>query len=210
MAARHGDIDVAFRPVRDRGRSARRPPILAAALPPGERVVALGGHFLHEGERVRFASDPGGRAMSGFNLSALAVRERAVTLFLIVAITLAGIFAFLQAGPRRGPGLHGQGADRHRRLARRHRRRRCRIWSPSRWRSACRNCAGTTASRPSPVPAWPLMMLTLKDNTPPREVPEQFYQARKKLGDEARNLPQGALGPFVNDEYSDVTFALYA
>ena len=34
---------------------------------------------------------------------------------------------------------------------------------------------------------------------------EEFYQARKKLGDEARNLPAGVLGPFVNDEYSDVT-----
>ena len=42
------------------------------------------------------------------------------------------------------------------------------------------------------------------------QVPDEFYQARKKLGDEARNLPAGAMGPFVNDEYSDVTFALYA
>src|SRR5205814_9048967 len=39
---------------------------------------------------------------------------------------------------------------------------------------------------------------------------EEFYQARKKLTDEARNLPTGVLGPFVNDEYSDVSFALYA
>ncbi|MGL1530614.1 hypothetical protein ACSTIU_23715, partial [Vibrio parahaemolyticus] len=36
------------------------------------------------------------------------------------------------------------------------------------------------------------------------------YQARKKLGDEARNLPPGVLGPFVNDEFSDVSFGLYA
>src|SRR5437879_1902632 len=59
-------------------------------------------------------------------------------------------------------------------------------------------------------PGLAFMTLTLKDRTPPAEVPEQFYQARKKLSDEARNLPTGALGPFVNDEYSDVTFALYA
>jgi multidrug efflux pump subunit AcrB len=43
-----------------------------------------------------------------------------------------------------------------------------------------------------------------------RRGPEQFYQARKKLGDEAHNLPRGVIGPMVNDEYSDVTFALYA
>src|SRR5205823_8881758 len=28
--------------------------------------------------------------------------------------------------------------------------------------------------------------------------------------DEALNLPRGVIGPIVNDEYSDVTFALYA
>jgi multidrug efflux pump subunit AcrB len=50
----------------------------------------------------------------------------------------------------------------------------------------------------------------LRDSTPPGDVPEQFYQARKKLGDEARQLPAGVIGPMVNDEYSDVTFALYA
>ncbi len=46
--------------------------------------------------------------------------------------------------------------------------------------------------------------------TPPQDVPEQFYQARKKLGDEAPKLPRGVIGPMVNDEYADVTFALYA
>src|SRR5438445_2100217 len=54
------------------------------------------------------------------------------------------------------------------------------------------------------------MTVTLKDSTPPSSVQEEFYQARKKLGDEARKLPTGVLGPFVNDEYSDVSFALYA
>ena len=36
--------------------------------------------------------------MSAFNLSALAVRERAVTLFLLVAISIAGVVAFLTLG----------------------------------------------------------------------------------------------------------------
>ena len=59
-------------------------------------------------------------------------------------------------------------------------------------------------------PGYAYMTVTLKDSTPPSVVQEEFYQARKKLGDEARNLPSGVLGPFVNDEYSDVSFALYA
>ncbi len=59
-------------------------------------------------------------------------------------------------------------------------------------------------------PGLAFTTVTLKDPTPPAEVPEEFYQARKKLADEAQKLPQGVAGPFVNDEYGDVTFALYA
>jgi multidrug efflux pump subunit AcrB len=59
-------------------------------------------------------------------------------------------------------------------------------------------------------PGLAFTTLLLRDQTPPSEVQEQFYQARKKLQDEAPRLPRGVAGPFVNDEYGDVTFALYA
>src|SRR3989449_10584718 len=38
-----------------------------------------------------------------FNLSALAVREKAITLFLLIAIVAAGIFAFLELGRAEDP-----------------------------------------------------------------------------------------------------------
>ena len=38
-----------------------------------------------------------------FNLSALAVREKSVTLFLILLITVAGIIAFLKLGRAEDP-----------------------------------------------------------------------------------------------------------
>ncbi|TAN13386.1 MAG: efflux RND transporter permease subunit, partial [Rhizobiaceae bacterium] len=41
--------------------------------------------------------------MSGFNLSALAVRERSVTLFLIILISVAGVIAFLKLGRAEDP-----------------------------------------------------------------------------------------------------------
>ena len=43
--------------------------------------------------------------MSGFNLSALAVRERAITLFLIIALSVAGVFAFLKLGRAEDPAF---------------------------------------------------------------------------------------------------------
>lgn len=59
-------------------------------------------------------------------------------------------------------------------------------------------------------PGMAFTTLTLLDSTPPSQVPDEFYQARKKIGDEAMPLPSGVIGPMVNDEYSDVTFALFA
>ena len=59
-------------------------------------------------------------------------------------------------------------------------------------------------------PDLAFMTLTPDDTMPPGEVKEQFYQARKKLGDATRELPAGVLGPSIDNEYSDVAFALYA
>ena len=41
--------------------------------------------------------------MRSFNLSALAVRERAITLFFICASALAGIYAYFHLGRRKTP-----------------------------------------------------------------------------------------------------------
>src|SRR6267154_1539970 len=147
--------------------------------------------------------------MRGVNLSALAVRERAITLFLIIALTLAGIYAFVSLGRAEDPPFTiktltvtavwpGATAQEMQDLVADPLEKRL---QELHWYDRVE-----TFTRPGVVQ----MMLNLKDQTPPSEVPEQFYQARKKLGDEAHNLPLGALGPFVNDEYSDVEFAVYA
>src|ERR687884_718588 len=147
--------------------------------------------------------------MTGFNLSALAVRERAVTLFLIIGIAVAGAYAFLKLGRAEDPSFTikvltvtaawpGATAQEMQDLVAEPLEKRM---QELRWYDRVE-----TMTRPGLA----FMTVTLKDGTPPADVPEEFYQARKKLSDEARNLPSGVLGPFVNDEYSDVTFALYA
>ncbi len=147
--------------------------------------------------------------MSGFNLSALAVRERSVTLFLIIAVTLAGLIAFMKLGRAEDPAFTvkvmtvtavwpGATAQDMQNLVAEPLEKRL---QELKWYDRVE-----TITRPGLA----LMTLTLLDTTPPPAVPDQFYQARKKLFDETRKLPQGVLGPFVNDEYSDVSFALYA
>src|SRR6266480_2950343 len=147
--------------------------------------------------------------MSAFNLSALAVRERSVTLFLLVAIFVAGVVAFLTLGRAEDPSFTikqmtvvtawpGATAKEMEELVAEKLEKRM---QELRWYDRTE-----TFTRPGLA----FTTVVLRDSTPPADVPEQFYQARKKLGDEARQLPPGVIGPMVNDEYADVTFALYA
>ncbi|CAI0769116.1 efflux RND transporter permease subunit [Serratia entomophila] len=144
-----------------------------------------------------------------FNLSALAVRERSITLFLILLITVAGILSFFELGRAEDPPFTVK-----------------QMTVISAW-------PGATAQEMQDQVAEPIekrmqelkwydrsetytraglafTTLSLQDSTPPSQVQEEFYQARKKLGDEAKNLPAGVIGPMVNDEFADVTFALFA
>jgi len=59
-------------------------------------------------------------------------------------------------------------------------------------------------------PGESTIMVTLRDDTPPEAVPDQWYQVRKKLGDIRGQLPQGAVGPFFNDDFGDVYGVIYA
>jgi len=143
------------------------------------------------------------------NLSAIAVRERAVTLFFILLMVAAGAYAFVKLGRAEDPSFTIKN-----------------LTVTAAWPGATAREMQDLVAEPlekrlqelawydrvetTARPGFALMTLTLKDSTPPSEVQEEFYQARKKLGDEARNLPPGVFGPFVNDEYSDVSFALYA
>jgi multidrug efflux pump subunit AcrB len=147
--------------------------------------------------------------MSGFNLSALAVRERSVTLFLLLAISVAGVVAFLKLGRAEDPSFTikqmtvitawpGATAKEMEELVAERLEKRM---QELRWYDRTETFAR---------PGIALTTIILLDSTPPGDVPEQFYQARKKLGDEAGSLPPGVVGPIVNDEYADVTFALYA
>lgn len=59
-------------------------------------------------------------------------------------------------------------------------------------------------------PAESMVFVQLKDYTPPEEVPESWYQVRKKLADIRHTLPEGVRGPFPNDEFGDTFGTIYA
>ncbi|MCE2000879.1 efflux RND transporter permease subunit [Enterobacter asburiae] len=149
--------------------------------------------------------------MSGsrFNLSALAVRERSVTLFLIVLVTIAGIYAFFGLGRAEDPPFTVKQMTV------------ITVWPGATAQEIQDQVAEPLEKRLQELkwydrtetytrPGMAFITLSLQDKTPPAEVQEEFYQARKKLGDESQRLPAGVIGPMINDEFSDVTFALFA
>nr|WP_246753653.1 efflux RND transporter permease subunit [Dickeya oryzae] len=142
-------------------------------------------------------------------MSALAVRERAITLFLIFLITVAGILAFFQLGRAEDPPFTVK-----------------QMTIVTAWPGATAQEMQDQVAEPLEKrlqelrwydrtetytrPGLAITMLSLLDRAPPSEIQEEFYQARKKMGDEAQKLPVGVIGPMINDEYADVTFALFA
>ena len=59
-------------------------------------------------------------------------------------------------------------------------------------------------------PGESTLFFTIKDSAPPSQVPDTWYQVRKKVGDITNTLPTGIQGPFFNDEFGDVYTNIYA
>jgi multidrug efflux pump subunit AcrB len=147
--------------------------------------------------------------MSFPNLSALAVRERAVTLFFLILSILAGVYAFGSLGRAEDPAftvrvmvvsamwpgasteqMQSQVADRLER----------RIQEVENLNKI------ETTIRPGRVD----LQIEFHDYTPGDKVPTLFYEVRKRMWDEATRMPKGVIGPMANDDFADVYFSLMA
>jgi multidrug efflux pump len=143
-----------------------------------------------------------------FNLSAWAVAHPALMLFLIVMLSLAGFLSYRSLGRAEDPSFTiktvvvtaiwpgATSADMQAQVA-----------DPieKKLQELPHLDKVTTYTKPS----FTAMEVAFKDNTPVRDVPELFYQLRKKISDIKDDLPAGLIGPSVNDEYGDVDSILY-
>src|SRR3974390_82568 len=146
--------------------------------------------------------------MHRFNLSAWAVAHPALILFLVVMFGAAGLLSYRSLGRAEDPSCTikvaivtaiwpgATGADMQAQVA-----------DPieKKLQELPYFDKVTTYTKP----AFTVMQVAFKDNTPAREVPELFYQLRKKINDIKDDLPAGLLGPSINDEYGDVDSILY-
>lgn len=147
--------------------------------------------------------------MTQLNLSAWAVRRQTLTLALMLALAVAGLYCYSRLGRAEDPSFTIKVANI------------TAIW-PGVTALEMRDQVSDriekklqelpylekieTYSRPGVL----AMQVTFKDTTPPPQVPYLFYVLRKKLSDIRGDLPQGLIGPDVNDEFGDVDSVLFA
>jgi multidrug efflux pump len=143
------------------------------------------------------------------NVSAWALRHRPLTLFLILAVAAAGIWAYLSLGRGEDPPFTikqmviqldwpGASAEQMARSV------------VDRIERKLEELPSLDYVESSVQPGHAILMVSLRDDTPPAEVPGLWYQVRKKVGDMAPTLPQGVQGPYFNDEFGDVFGIVYA
>lgn len=144
-----------------------------------------------------------------FNLSLLAVREKSITLFFILMALLGGVWAFLSMGRAEDPtftirvlvvSAYWPGATNQE----------MEQLVVNRLEKRIQEVRLINRIDVQVAPGAANMIVEFKDYTPSHEVPELFYQVRKRMQDEAPQLPKGVIGPIVNDSFSDVYFTLYA
>jgi multidrug efflux pump len=143
------------------------------------------------------------------NLSEWALRHRALTLFLILAVAAAGIWAYLSLGRAEDPPFTikqmvvqvnwpGASAEQMARSV------------VDRIERKLQEVPSLDFVESSVQPGHAILIVSLRDDTPPADVPGLLYQVRKKVGDIAPTLPQGVQGPYFNDEFGEVYGIIYA
>jgi multidrug efflux pump len=143
-----------------------------------------------------------------FNLSAWALRHQALVIFLIALATLAGILAYTRLAQSEDPPFT------FRVMVIRT------LWPGATARQVQEQITDRIGrklqeephidfQRSYSRPGESMIFFTMKDSAPVKDVPETWYQIRKKVGDIAATLPPGTVGPFFNDEFGDVYTNVY-
>jgi multidrug efflux pump subunit AcrB len=155
------------------------------------------------------ASDNAAAGGTGFNLSAWALRHQQLVIFLIGLMTLFGVIGYTQLAQSEDPPFTFRTMV-------------IKTYWPG---AASRDVQEQITDRigrqlqAAPYvdniksysrPGESMIFFAMKDSAPVKEVPETWYQVRKKVGDIRATLPKGAVGPFFNDEFGDVYTNIYA
>ncbi len=144
----------------------------------------------------------------GPNISKWALEHRSFVVYLMIASVLAGLSAFYSLGRDEDPAFviktmvvqaAWPGAtitDTQQQVTERIER-------------ALQETPHLDFIRSYTLPGKTTIFVNLKGATPAQEVPDVWYHVRKNVGDMARTLPAGVIGPGFNDEFGDTYGIIY-
>ncbi|ARU06631.1 multidrug transporter AcrB [Comamonas serinivorans] len=151
------------------------------------------------------APDTGAAAVPAktFNLSRWALEHAALTRYLMVALLVLGLAAYFQLGQDEDPPFTfrvmvvqaiwpGATAEQVAEQV------------TDKIERTLQEVPGADKIRSFAKPGESTTIFQLKETMRPADVPQTWYQVRKKIGDMRATLPQGVRGPFFNDEFGDV------
>jgi multidrug efflux pump len=144
-----------------------------------------------------------------FNLSALALKHKQITLFVLLVVAIAGTLSFFKLGQREDPDFTFRAM-----VVRT-------LWPGANTSQVDSQITDRIEKKLQEIPYFKFtrsysragesqIVIELLDSAPAKEVPQIWYQVRKKLGDIRHTLPAEAIGPFFNDEFGDVFGTIFA
>src|SRR5215471_10651683 len=143
------------------------------------------------------------------NLSELALKHSTLTLFFMIVLTAAGVFAYFNLGRAEDPPFTIKQMVVSA------------AWPGATSREVEQQVTDKIETKLQELPYFynvqsytkpgeTVIYVSLRDDIPPAKVPDLWYQVRKKIGDIRGSLPQGVMGPNFNDEYGDTYSLIWA
>ncbi|MBS0539140.1 MAG: efflux RND transporter permease subunit [Proteobacteria bacterium] len=143
------------------------------------------------------------------NLSELALRNSTLTVFFMLVLSVAGIYAYFNLGRGEDPPFTIKQMVVSA------------AWPGATAREVEQQVTDKIETKLQELPYFynvtsytkpgqTVIYVSLRDDVPPAKVSDLWYQVRKKVGDIRGSLPQGVQGPFFNDEYGDTYSLIWA
>lgn len=147
--------------------------------------------------------------VSRFNLSDWALKHQALVLYLMLVLTIAGLLAYTKLGQSEDPPFTFKVMLVHA------------TWPGASAQEVEQQVTDKLEKKIQEVPhldfsssysrpGEAMIFIVAKDDTYTKDIPEVWYQVRKKVSDIRHTLPQGVESVTFNDEFSDVYGSMYA
>ena len=147
--------------------------------------------------------------MKEFNLSEWVLKHRPFTGFMLALVVLGGLFAYLKLGQQEDPPFTfrvmvvktlypgATALEVEQQLT-------------DRLEKKIQELPNLDYLRSYSKPGESVIFVTPREDTSPKDIPDLWYQVRKKVDDIRMTLPPGSIGPFFNDEFGDTYSLIYA